>query len=138
MDGDLRVAGISLARLAATYGTPSYLIDETTVRQRCRAYRAALPEAEIAYAGKALSCRAVLRWIEREGLSLDVCSAGELAIARSVGFPADRILVHGNAKTPEDLKAAVGYGAGRIVVDSLDEIDQLAALARYPQRSWFG
>jgi diaminopimelate decarboxylase len=89
---------------------------------------------EIAYAGKSLTCRAMLRWIAEEGLSLDVCSAGELAVARSAGFPADRILLHGNVKTPEDLKAAISYEVGRIVVDSLDEIEQLGALARYPQR----
>jgi len=133
-DGDVRVAGVHLASLAATSGTPVNVLDEATVRARCRAYREVLPEAEVAYAGKALNCRAVLRWVAEEGLSLDVCSAGELAVARSVGFPADRILVHGNAKTPDDLKAAVAYGDVRIVVDSLDEIDQLAALAQARQR----
>jgi diaminopimelate decarboxylase len=123
-----------LTQLAARFGTPCYLLDEMGVRQRCREYREALPDVEIAYAGKSMTCRGVLRWIAEEGLSLDVCSAGELAVARSVGFPAERILLHGNAKTPEDLKAAIGYGVGRIVVDSLDEIEQLGALARYPQQ----
>ena len=69
------------------------------------------------------------RWIAQEGLSLDVCSAGELAVARAVGFPAGRLIVHGNAKSPEDLHAALGYGAGRIVVDSISEIIRLAALS---------
>ncbi|KAA2261026.1 diaminopimelate decarboxylase [Solihabitans fulvus] len=133
-DGDLLLGGVPLTRLAAQFGTPSYLIDENEVRRRARAYRQAMPEAEVAYAGKALSCKAVVRWIDEEGLSLDVCSAGELAVARAVGFPAERIVMHGNAKTPDDLKAAIGYGVGRIVVDSLDEIDQLGSLARYPQR----
>jgi len=133
-DDDLHVAGVRLASVAATFGTPVTVLDETTVRARCRAFRTALPEAEVTYAGKALSCRAVLRWIAEEGLSLDVCSAGELAVARSVNFPASRILVHGNAKTPDDLKAALAYGDVRIVVDSLDEIDHLAALARTRQR----
>jgi diaminopimelate decarboxylase len=103
------------------------------VRQHCREYASALPGIEIAYAGKAMTGRGVLRWIAEEGLSLDVCSAGELAVARSIAFPASRILFHGNVKTPEDLKAAIGYGVDRIVVDSLDEIEQLGALARYPQ-----
>jgi diaminopimelate decarboxylase len=72
----------------------------------------------------------VLRLLEAEGLSLDVCSAGELAVARSVGFLAARILSHSTVKTGEDLKAAIGYGVGRIVLDSLDELDQVTALAR--------
>ncbi|GAB3967312.1 diaminopimelate decarboxylase [Actinoallomurus acanthiterrae] len=68
------------------------------------------------------------RWIAEEGLELDVCSAGELAVARSVRFPAERILMHGNGKTPEDLRAALSYGVSRIVVDCLSEITRLAAL----------
>nr|WP_042177594.1 diaminopimelate decarboxylase [Kibdelosporangium sp. MJ126-NF4]CEL12701.1 Diaminopimelate decarboxylase [Kibdelosporangium sp. MJ126-NF4] len=130
----LRIAGIPVTELAARFGTPAYILDEDEVRRRCRAYRAALPGFEIAYAGKSLTCRAVLRWMAEEGFSLDVCSAGELAVARAVGFPAERILMHGNVKTAEDWKAALGYEIGRIVVDSLDEIEQLGALARHPQR----
>ncbi len=127
--GELLFAGAPVSHLAARFGTPAYLIDEDEVRQNARAYRRAMPDAEVAYASKALCTRAVLRWVAEEGLSLDTCSAGELAVARSAGFPADRILLHGNAKTPEDLKAALAYGVRRIVVDSLDEIDQLGALA---------
>jgi diaminopimelate decarboxylase len=74
------------------------------------------------------------QWIAQEGLSLDACSAGELAVARSVNFPAGRIILHGNAKTPEDLQAAFHYGVGRIVVDGVSEIGRLAALAPLRQR----
>ena len=95
---------------------------------------AALPGAEIAYAGKAFLCRAMARWIAQEGLSLDVCSAGELAVAASVGFPAEQIILHGNAKTPQDLQAAFRYGVGRIVVDNTSEIVRLAALSESRQR----
>lgn len=130
----LVIGGVSANELAARFGTPAYVLDEDEVRRRCRAYRTALPEVEVAYAGKSLTCKAVLRWVAEEGLSLDVCSAGELAVARSVGFPAARILMHGNVKTPEDLKAALAYEVDRIVVDSLDEVTQLGTLARYPQR----
>jgi diaminopimelate decarboxylase len=133
VDGDLLLGGVPLTQLAARFGTPCYVVDELTVRQHCREYAASLPGVEIAYAGKSMTGRGVLRWIAEEGLSLDVCSAGELAVARSIAFPASRILFHGNVKTPEDLKAAIGYGVDRIVVDSLDEIEQLGALARYPQ-----
>jgi D-serine deaminase-like pyridoxal phosphate-dependent protein len=109
-------------------------VDEADVRHRCRVYSAAFPGAEIAYAGKAFLCRAMAGWIAQEGLSLDTCSAGELAVARSVSFPADRIVLHGNAKTPGDLAAAVDYGVGRIVIDSASEIIRLAALSRPRQR----
>jgi diaminopimelate decarboxylase len=123
-DGELLFAGARVSHLAAHFGTPSYLIDEQQVRDTAREYRKTLPDVEVAYASKALCTRSVLRWVAEEGLSLDTCSAGEIAVARSVGFPAERMLLHGNAKTPEDLKAALEYGVRRIVVDSLDEIEQ--------------
>ncbi|HEX3781021.1 MAG TPA: diaminopimelate decarboxylase [Pseudonocardiaceae bacterium] len=131
--GDLSFGGIPMTHLAARFGTPCALLDETEVRVRARAYREALPGAEVAFASKSLPCRSVLRWVAEEGLSLDVCSAGELAAARSVGFPAERIMLHGNVKTGEDLKAALSYRVGRIVIDSLDEIEALAALVTFPQ-----
>jgi diaminopimelate decarboxylase len=109
-DGEIAVGGVALGELAARDGTPAYVVDEADVRHRCRTYREALPGAEIVYAGKAFLCRAMATWIDQEGLALDVCSAGELAVARSVGFPAERIVLHGNAKTPSDLQAAVEYG----------------------------
>ncbi|MQA79112.1 MAG: diaminopimelate decarboxylase [Streptosporangiales bacterium] len=126
-DGDLTVGGVRLTDVVTRYGTPAYVIDEYDVRTRCRRFRRAFPDAEIAYAGKAFLCRAMARWVADEGLSLDVVSAGELAIARSVGFPAERILLHGNAKSPQDLRAALDYGVGRIVVDSATEVARLAA-----------
>jgi diaminopimelate decarboxylase len=133
-DGEISVGGLRLSSLAATYGTPAYVIDEADVRSRCRAYLAAFGDGEVAYAGKAFLCRAMASWIAQEGLSLDVCSAGELAVARSVSFPPGRIILHGNAKTPEDLAAAFGYGVGRIVIDSASEIVRLAAQAPARQR----
>ena len=128
--GGISVGGVPLADIAAGYGTPAYVLDEADVRQRCRGYRQAFPDAEIAYAGKAFLCRAMAHWVDEEGLSLDVCSEGELAVASSVGFPAQRIVLHGNAKTPGDLRAALAYGVGRIVVDSAGEIARIAALAQ--------
>ncbi|GAA4539242.1 diaminopimelate decarboxylase [Amycolatopsis samaneae] len=133
-NGELLFAGAPVSHLAARFGTPAFLLDELQIRDTARAYRRALPEAEVAYASKALCIRSVLRWVAEEGLSLDTCSAGEIAAARSVGFPAERILLHGNAKTPEDLKAALAYGVRRIVVDSLDEIEALGALAHGAQQ----
>ena len=133
-DGEISVGGLCLSPLAAGYGTPAYIIDEADVRSRCRSYVAAFPDGEVAYAGKAFLCRAMARWIAQEGLSLDVCSAGELAVARSVNFPPGRIILHGNAKTPMDLDAAFGYGVGRIVIDAASEIVRLAAQSPVRQR----
>ncbi|NUT91699.1 MAG: diaminopimelate decarboxylase [Saccharothrix sp.] len=110
--------------IAATFGTPTYVLDENEVRRQCRRFRGVLSGFRVAFASKALSCKAVVRWVGEEGLWLDVCSAGELAVARAAGFPDERILFHGNAKTPEDLKAA--HGVGRVVVDSVDELERIS------------
>jgi diaminopimelate decarboxylase len=127
--GDIAIGGVGLTQVAERLGTPVHVLDEADVRQRCRAYRDAFGGGEVAYAGKAFLCRVMARWITEERLSLDVCSAGELAVARAAGFPAERILMHGNGKTPEDLKAAFDYRVGRIVVDSAGEITRLAVFA---------
>jgi diaminopimelate decarboxylase len=133
-DGTLLVGGVDLTDLAGRFGTPVIAIDATDVRSRCRAYREALPGVEIAYAAKAFLCRAMARLADQEGLALDVCSGGEVAVAAAAGFPGHRMVLHGNVKTAEDLKAALAVGVGRIVIDSLDEIAVLAALvpARQP------
>jgi diaminopimelate decarboxylase len=133
-DGEIGVGGLRLSVLAARYGTPAFIVDEADVRHRCRAYASALPDAEIAYAGQAFLCRAMAQWVDEEGLSLAVCSAGEIAVARAVAFPAGRMILHGNAKSPADLDAAFGYGVGRIAIDSTAEIARLAALAPPRQR----
>ncbi|QES39864.1 diaminopimelate decarboxylase [Streptomyces venezuelae] len=125
--GDLTVGGVPLTDLAERFGTPAYLIDEADVRARCRTYRRAFPDADVLYAAKAFLCRAMAHWVEEEGLGLDVCSAGELELAVTTGFPADRIVLHGNAKSPHDLAAALRLGVGRIVIDSASEIARLAA-----------
>ncbi|MFD3478178.1 diaminopimelate decarboxylase [Streptomyces sp. NPDC058695] len=125
--GDLTVGGVSLAEIAGRFDTPVYVLDESEVRRRCQTYRDAFPEAEIHYAAKAFLCRAMAHWVKEEGLGLDVCSAGELELAVAAGFPPDKIVLHGNAKTPHDLKKALWYGVGRIVIDSPSEIARIAA-----------
>src|SRR5690606_4243818 len=82
------------------------------------------------YAGKAFLCRAVARIIAEEGLSLDVCTGGELAVALAAGFPPERIGFHGNNKSTAELAAAMDAGVGRIVLDSFHEIERLTTLAR--------
>lgn len=125
--GDLCVGGVPLTEVAERFGTPAYLLDEGEVRARCREYLRAFPEAEVLYAAKAFLCRAMAHWMDEEGLGLDVCSAGELELAVTTGFPAERIVLHGNAKSPHDLAAALRLGVGRIVIDSASEIARLAA-----------
>lgn len=125
--GRLLVGGVSLTELAESHGTPVYVLDEAEVRERCRTYRSAFPDAGIHYAAKAFLCRALAHWVEEEGLGLDVCSAGELELAAATGFPADRILLHGNAKSPQDLETALRLGVGRIVIDTPAEIARIAA-----------
>ena len=126
--GDLTVGGVSLAEAADRFGTPVYVLDEQEIRDRCRTYRTAFPDADVVYAAKAFLCRAMAHWVQEEGLGLDVCSAGELALAVTTGFPPERIVLHGNAKSPEDLRTALRLGVGRIVVDSTSEIARLAAI----------
>ncbi|MFF1380036.1 diaminopimelate decarboxylase [Streptomyces sp. NPDC058308] len=125
--GDLAVGGVPLTGIAERFGTPAYLVDEGDIRARCRAYLRAFPDGEVLYAAKAFLCRAMAHWMHEEGLGLDVCSAGELELAVTTGFPADRIVLHGNAKSPQDLQAALRLGVGRIVIDSASEIARLAA-----------
>lgn len=131
--GGLAVGGVELADLARRFGTPLYVLDTEQVRARMLAYRTALPSAEIAYAGKALLTKALARLAAETGLSLDVCSGGEVALAVAAGFPPERMLLHGNVKTDEELRFALDVGVGRIVLDSVDDIDRLGGLARRPQ-----
>ncbi|WP_319460797.1 diaminopimelate decarboxylase [Micromonospora sp. RTP1Z1] len=129
-DGALAVAGLGVRDLAAEYGTPVYVLDEDDLRSRCREFRAAFPDADVYYAGKAFLCRAVVRMIAEEGMFLDVCTGGELATALSAGMPPERIGFHGNNKSVAELGRALDAGVGRIILDSFAEIDRLTALAR--------
>ena len=129
-DGALRVGGVDVRDLAAEHGTPAYILDEADFRERCRAWRRAFgPDADVFYAGKAFLSRAVVRWLDEEGLGLDVCSGGELATALSAGMPAERIAMHGNNKSVPEIERAVEAGVGRIVLDSFHEIVRVAGVA---------
>ncbi|MBY8863723.1 diaminopimelate decarboxylase [Nocardia sp. CA2R105] len=129
-DGVVRLAGVPVSDLAERFGTPLFVVDEDDFRSRCRdMVRAYGPDARVHYASKAFLCGEVARWVRDEGLSLDVCSGGELAVALHAGFPAERIALHGNNKSVAELDAAVSAGVGHIVVDSLIEIDRLEAAA---------
>ncbi len=127
-DGAVQIGGVDVRALAAEFGTPAYVLDEDDFRGRCRAWAGAFDGATVYYAGKAFLCTEVARWVAQEGLSLDVCTGGELAVALRAGFPVERLLFHGNNKSVAELERAVGAGVGRIVVDSFVELERLAAV----------
>lgn len=129
-DGVVTVAGVSVTDLAERFGTPLFVIDEDDFRGRCREIASAFGGGEhVHYASKAFLCSEIARWVHQEGLSLDVATGGELAVALHADFPAERITVHGNNKSVEELTAAVNAGVGHIVVDSEIEIERLEAVA---------
>ncbi|MEO8888352.1 MAG: diaminopimelate decarboxylase [Jatrophihabitantaceae bacterium] len=134
VDGVLTLADALVTDLVAEHGTPSLFLDEDDLRSRARAYVAAFGAAGhgggVYYAGKAFLCTTVARWIADEGLGLDVCTGGELAVALAADFPAERIAVHGNNKSTAELQRAVDARVGHVIVDSFDEIERLAELAR--------
>ncbi|MEV6314737.1 diaminopimelate decarboxylase [Streptomyces sp. NPDC051776] len=129
-EGVVTVGGRDVKQLAEEFGTPAYILDEEDFRARCRAWRQAFGDgADVFYAGKAFLSRAVVRWLYEEGLNLDVCSGGELATALAAGMPAERIALHGNNKSTEEIRRAVEEGVGRIVLDSFQEIVRVAHIA---------
>jgi diaminopimelate decarboxylase len=129
-DGVVGIAGVALTQLAQEYGTPLFVIDEDDFRSRCRDIAAAFGGPHnVHYAAKAFLCGEIARWIDEEGLSLDVCTGGELAVALYAHFPAERIALHGNNKSVAELTAAVKAGVGLVVVDSMTEIERLDAIA---------
>jgi diaminopimelate decarboxylase len=130
-DGVVRLAGVEVGELAETYGTPLFVIDEADFRARCAEHAAAFGAPHrVHYAAKAFLCSEIARWVAEEGLSLDVCSGPELALALHAGFPAHRIAMHGNNKSPDELSAAVAAGIGAVVLDSFLEVTRLDDIAR--------
>ena len=129
-DGVVSIAGVPVTDIAAEFGTPVFVIDEDDFRSRCREIATAFGGGEyVRYAAKAFLCTEVARWVDEEGLSLDVASGGELAVALHAGFPAERIALHGNNKSIDELAAAVKAGIGHVVLDSMTEIERLDAIA---------
>jgi len=127
--GCLMIAGHRVADLVEAYASPLYIMDEEDFRRRARGFADHFQGWTVNYAGKAFLCRAVVRWVDEEGLNLDVCSGNELAVALAAGFPPQRIGMHGNNKSIDELESAIDVGVGRIVVDSFDEISRIEAIA---------
>lgn len=132
--GHLSIGGCDLIRLAEEFGTPLYIFDEVTLRRRCTEYGTEFgsryPDTLVIYACKAFINRALAQLFKEEGLGLDVVSAGELAIAKSVDFPLSKVYFHGNNKTREELELALNWGVGRIVVDNFYELSLLTEVAK--------
>ena len=131
--GHLTLGGCDAVELAREFGTPLYVFDEETLRHQCREFQSQFqsrhPDTVVAYAAKAYLGRALAAILAEEGMALDVVSGGELAIAASVSFPPQRIYFHGNNKSEEELREALDYGAGRIVIDNFHEMQLLNGLS---------
>ncbi|WP_100446645.1 diaminopimelate decarboxylase [Glycomyces xiaoerkulensis] len=128
-DGVLHVGGLPVEHLAAEFGTPAYVLDEDDFRARCRSWSEAFGGDDVYYAAKAFCSKAVLRAAAEEGLMVDVCTAGELAVALAAGIEPRRLGFHGNNKSEAELREAVDVRVGRIIADSYTEIERLEAIA---------
>ena len=130
--GRLEVGGCDTVELAKEFGTPAYVVAEDDLRSRARAFMQAGAEAhgdfQTVFASKAFPCTAVLEVFAEEGLFCDVASGGELHLALNAGFAAERIVMHGNAKSLTELRSALDARVGLIVVDNFDELDRLERL----------
>jgi diaminopimelate decarboxylase len=132
---ELSIAGISAKDLAKEFGTPTFFIDEADFRARALAWNDALKEAfgdnagTVYYASKAFSCTEVARWIKDLGIGIDVSTGGEMAVALAAGIDPKKIEVHGNNKSIAEIERAISVGVETIVIDSMYEIERVAAVA---------
>jgi diaminopimelate decarboxylase len=132
---ELTISSVSATALAKEFGTPAFIMDESDFRDRAAAWNTALNNAfgsnagTVYYAAKAFICVEVARWIKDIGIGIDVCTGGELAVALKGGIDPAKIEVHGNNKSVAEIEKAVAVGVGTIVIDSLYEIDRVAAAA---------
>ncbi len=133
-NGHLFIEGCDAVELAKEYGTPLYVMNESLIRENCKRYKCFFANnfsdtSFPCYASKALSCLEIYRIMKDEGMGVDVVSGGELYTALNAGFPAERIFFHGNNKTEQELRMAIKYGVGRIIVDNLTELEILNEIA---------
>ena len=132
---ELSISGITAKDLAKEFGTPTFFIDEADFRARAIAWNAALQEAfgdkagTVYYASKAFACTEVARWIKDLGIGIDVSTGGEMAVALAGGIDPKKIEVHGNNKSVAEIEKAISVGVSTIVIDSMYEIDRVAAAA---------
>ncbi len=129
----LHIGGCDCVALCKKFGTPLYVFDEDTIRSRCREFKVEFTkrysDTAVLYASKAFLNKTLANILMEESLGLDVVSGGELSLAQSVNFPQESVYFHGNNKTADELKLALDWGIGRIVVDNLHELELLNSLA---------
>ena len=134
---ELLIGGCLASELVSTFGTPALIIDEAALRDRARRYQDGLrsrwPNSEVIWASKSLPLTSVFRLLGQEGLGIDVAGGGELVMALAAGISPSKILVHGNAKTDDELEMAVKAGVGTIVIDNFDDIDRLERIVKGEQ-----
>lgn len=125
-DGHLEISGCDTVELAKQYGTPLYVIDEDFLRKNCRKFKEAMAKyfkkGRVMYASKALNTKAILKIADSEGLGIDTVSGGELYTALSVGIAPEKLELHGNSKTEEEISMAVENGIYCIIADGFDEL----------------
>ena len=132
---ELSIAGISAKTLAKEFGTPTFFLDEADFRERALAWDKALKNGfgsdagTVYYASKAFICTEVARWIKEIGIGIDVSTGGEMAVALAGGIDPSKIEVHGNNKSIAEIEKAISIGVDTIVIDSMYEIDRVAAAA---------
>lgn len=126
-DGAMSIGGCDVRDLADAYQTPLFVLDEEDFRQRCRLYKTT--HEDVYYASKAFTCVRVLQWVSQEGLGVDVCTGGELAVAERAEISPSKLIMHGNNKSLDELQAAVAYGVDLIVLDSFEEIARMQFVA---------
>ena len=140
VSGELQVGGCSVTAIAERFGTPIFVLDESDLRSRITKWKSSFNSifasnaGDIYYAAKAFISVEIAKMIDEGGISLDVCTGGELAVARAAKFPGERIEMHGNNKSEAEIAAAIDYRVGTIVVDSLQEIDRVARIAHAKNR----
>lgn len=127
-DGVLSIGGCRVSDLAAEFGTPLFVYDEQHLRNRCREAVSSFGSGNVIYATKAFLCKAMAKLAHEESLLLDVATGGELFVALAAGVPANRCVMHGNNKSEDELRFAIGEGVRHIVVDNFDEIDRIEAI----------
>ncbi len=135
--GSLTISGVPVGELKEQFGTPLFVMSEADFRARARTFKDSFDEAfadicggvDVYYAGKSFLCTEVARWVDSEGLRLDTCSGGELAVAVRAGLTGGKLGLHGNNKSDAEISRALDLGLGRIVVDSLHELRRVADLA---------
>ncbi|MFJ6415811.1 diaminopimelate decarboxylase [Paeniglutamicibacter sp. NPDC091659] len=136
--GELSIGGVPVTELARQYGTPAYIMDETGLRRQIRRFVDGIssrrPNSEVLFASKSLPCVAMYAIAQAEGLSVDVAGGGELMMALTAGVSPERIYLHGNAKSDQEIQMALEAGIRAVIVDNFDDLDRIEKLAAKPQK----